>query len=343
MAGTGPGVTPGMIRFALGLLLAALALPRFAAAADIFAANKALGRGINLGNALEAPAEGAWGLTLEEGYFEAVQKAGFQHVRLPVRWSAHAAKEAPYAIEPKFLARVDWAVDQATSRGLRVVLNIHHYEEIFADPVAHQERFLALWRQLAAHYAGRPDPLVFELLNEPHDRLTHEAWNDLVPLALKVIREKHPLRPVVIGPGNWNAASALPRLKLPPGDRQIIATFHYYEPFAFTHQGAEWVKDSPQLGKKWMGATEERSAIRAHFEAAAAWAKQENRPLYVGEFGSYSKADPDSRVRWTRTVREEAERREMSWAYWEFGSGFGAFDRQAKAWREPLLRALVPE
>ncbi|HMO65604.1 MAG TPA: glycoside hydrolase family 5 protein [Verrucomicrobiota bacterium] len=332
-----------MIRPALALVLTGLWLTLPTPAADIFAANRALGRGINLGNALEAPTEGAWGLTLEEGYFEAIRQAGFQHVRLPVRWSAHAAKEAPYTIEPGFLARVDWAVEQAVSRGLRVVLNVHHYEEIFADPGAHQERFLAIWRQLAEHYAGRPDTLVFELLNEPHDRLTHEAWNELHPRVLRLIREKHPDRPVVIGPGNWNAAAALPRLKLPPGDRRIIVTFHHYEPFAFTHQGAEWVKDAPPVGKRWTGTSEERSAIRGQLEAAAAWAKQENRPLYLGEFGAYSKADLDSRVRWTRAVREEAERLGMSWAYWEFGSGFGAFDRQAGVWREPLLRALAPK
>src|SRR5438874_10364757 len=32
--------------------------------------NRLLGHGINLGNALEAPRERAWGLTLEEDYFE---------------------------------------------------------------------------------------------------------------------------------------------------------------------------------------------------------------------------------------------------------------------------------
>ena len=35
-----------------------------AATDDIFAANKKLGREINLGNALEAPKEGEWGVTL---------------------------------------------------------------------------------------------------------------------------------------------------------------------------------------------------------------------------------------------------------------------------------------
>jgi endoglucanase len=41
-------------------------------------------------------------------------------------------------------------------------------------------------------------------------------------------------------------------------------------------------------------------------------------------------------------VRGEAERRGFAWAYWEFGSGFGAYDPEAGAWRDELLRALLP-
>src|SRR5262245_61215606 len=80
---------------------------------EIGTANAKLGRGINLGNALEAPREGAWGVTLKAEYFAAIKKAGFATVRLPVKWSAHASSDAPYTIDPKFAERVDWAVDQA--------------------------------------------------------------------------------------------------------------------------------------------------------------------------------------------------------------------------------------
>src|SRR5436309_6370466 len=76
-------------------------------------ANQALGRGVNFGNVLEAPREGAWGLRLEPEYFEAIKKAGFHSVRLPVKWSAHAAEEPPYALDETFARRVDWALDQA--------------------------------------------------------------------------------------------------------------------------------------------------------------------------------------------------------------------------------------
>src|SRR5690349_17742446 len=104
------------------LTLPLVLLPTVAAnvadATDVFAINRALGRGVNFGNALEAPTEGAWGMELKEEYFAAVQKAGFQHVRIPIKWSAHAKPEPPYTIDPKFFDRVDWAVEQALSRGL---------------------------------------------------------------------------------------------------------------------------------------------------------------------------------------------------------------------------------
>jgi len=47
-------------------------------------------------------------------------------------------------------------------------------------------------------------------------------------------------------------------------------------------------------------------------------------------------------MRWTRAVREEAEGAGLSWAYWEFAAGFGIYDPSTRAWREPLLRALIP-
>src|SRR5258708_1696487 len=76
--------------------------PTASTSSDIHAANKKLGRGINLGNALEAPKEGEWGVKLKPEYFQAIKKAGFDTVRLPVKWSAHAQQEAPYTIAAPF-------------------------------------------------------------------------------------------------------------------------------------------------------------------------------------------------------------------------------------------------
>jgi endoglucanase len=316
--------------------------PETSPSRDIMAANRALGRGINLGNALEAPREGAWGVTLKPEYFTAIKKAGFATVRLPVKWSAHGLAEAPYTVDPKFAERVDWAIDQALANQLNIVVNVHHYNEMDANPDQHLPRLVGLWEQIAARYKNRPAAVYFELLNEPHDKLTEAKWNAAIPRLLAAVRKTNPTRPVIVGPEHWNSARALDKLELPEKDRHLILTIHDYEPFQFTHQGASWVKGAKQWkGRKWTGTAAEQAAVREILGKAAAWAKVHDRPVFLGEFGAYEGADMESRVRWTRFVAREAERLGFSWAYWEFCSGFGAYDPKADKWREPLKAALV--
>lgn len=301
------------------------------------------GRGVNLGNALDAPNEGEWGVTLKESYFEAIQAAGFDSVRIPVKWSNHAERTPPYRIDAAFAKRVDWAIGQALQRGLQAIVNIHHYDEIMKEPDAHRERFLALWRQIAERYRDRPPELAFELLNEPTGKLTAEKWNALAAEAIGVIRPTNPTRQIVVGPVGFNSIKDLPLLELPADDRNLVVTVHYYSPFQFTHQGAEWTGKQSQawLGTKWTATKDEQNAIRRDLNAAIAYGVKHRRAVYLGEFGAYSKADIESRARWTRFVAEEALKRKIGFAYWEFCSGFGVYDPQREAWIEPLKQALL--
>ena len=309
---------------------------------DIHAANKALGRGINCGNALEAPKEGDWGVTLKAEYFKAIKDAGFDSVRLPVKWSAHAKADVPYTIDPKFAARVDWAVDQALANKLNIVVNVHHYGEADTGPDKHLPRLVAIWDQIAARYKDRPAAVYFELLNEPHTKLVEAKWNAAIPQLLMAVRESNPTRPVIVGPANWNAIWALDKLELPKDDRHLILTVHFYDPFEFTHQGASFVKGADKWkGRKWTGSDAETAPIRKQFDKAAAWAKKHDRPVFLGEFGCYHEADMDSRAKWTRFVAREAEARGFSWSYWEFCAGFGAYDPKNEKWREPIKAALI--
>jgi endoglucanase len=298
-----------------------------------------LGRGINLGNKLEAPSEGEWGAPVEAWMLTTIKQGGFATVRIPTRWSAHAATSSPYTIDETFLDRVTRVVDQALSAGLMVVLNMHHYEEIFSDPQAQRDRFLALWQQIVTHFRDYPDTsLVFEVLNEPNTDLTPELWNEFLVDALAVIRQSNPDRYVMLGTAEWGGIGAMNRLQL-PDDNRLIFTFHYYEPFQFTHQGAEWVTGSDAwLGTAW-GTDQDKAAVQNDFDTVAAWALQHDVPVFMGEFGAYSRAALDDRLAWTAFVAREAEARGFSWAYWEFDAGFGAYTNGQ--WNE-LHEALIP-
>ena len=327
----------------LTIIIASLATA--CAAADepnAFAVNKLIGRGVNIGNALEAPSEGEWGVTLQEEYFQKIKDAGFDSIRLPVRWNAHVSNEPPYVIEPNFFKRIDWAIQNSLSRNLPVVLTTHHYNELYNDPAGQKERFLAIWKQIAEHYKNYPHILVFEPLNEPHDNLNADEWNSLVKEVLAVIRQSNPKRTVVFGAINYNDIRRLNTLDLPKDDRNIIVTAHYYLPYEFTHQGAHWAADSNAwMGTKWTGSEDEKQRIAKDFDIAAEWGKKNNRPIYLNEFGVYEKADMESRARYTKFVADAAIERGFSFHYWQFDSDFAVYDIEKKTCIKPLLDALL--
>jgi endoglucanase len=221
---------------------------------------------------------------------------------------------------------------------------MHHYDEIFSAPVDHRERFIGIWKQIAERYMNYPDELYFELLNEPHDNLSVNRWNEYLNEAIDIIRESNPERIIIVGPPNWNSYEHIHRLNLPEDDTNIIVTFHYYEPFKFTHQGADWISGSNAwLGTEWTGTDNEKQAIRDAFDQVYEWASENDRQLLLGEFGAYQEADMASRVRWTEFIAREAESRDIAWAYWEFCAGFGIYDPDTKEWKDSLAEALIPQ
>jgi endoglucanase len=334
------------------MILSATGVASTEAGDAAFSAARSLGRGISLGNMLEAPHEGQWGVRLKPDLFALVKEAGFDTVRLPVRWSNHAEPSRPYRIDEGFFQRVDFAIAEALRQDLNIVVNMHHYRQLDGDPLQEgesavensvlQERFVAMWAQIARRYRSHAtDKLFFELYNEPHGRLNPEAWNALLRKALQAVREANPERFVVIGPAEYYRVGGLPTLSLPSADRRIVVAIALYEPYGFTHQGAPWVDGS----SAWLGTrcctSEQRREVRQALDAAVAWARQHSRPVWIGEFGSHEKADYGSRVTYTRIVRQEIEARGMSWAYWQLTSNFGIFRLDRGTWHTELKDALL--
>jgi len=308
-----------------------------------FAQNAKLGKGINTGNALEAPVEGEWGVIIEERFFKLIADKGFNSVRIPVNWSTPNRTEigAPYEISAQLFTRVDQVIKNALKNRLSVVICMHHYNELYANPMQHKHRFLAIWDQISRHYKNESDSLYFELLNEPHDSLNASVWNGLFAEVLATVRKDNPTRSVIVGPANYNDLNQLNQLVL-PGDSNLILTVHDYLPFQFTHQGAEWVEGSNAwLGTTWDNLESQRKRLDDGLAVVKAYADLHQLPVYVGEFGAYSKGDYYSRCQWTNFMAKTMEGFGFSWAYWEFCWGFGLYNDTTRTWREELTNALL--
>lgn len=308
-----------------------------------------LGRGINLGNMLDAPTEGYWGFKAEPRFIDLAAK-NFATVRVPVRWSNHAARTADATIDEVFAKRVDSVIDALLAKGVYVIVNVHHYNQLHGEPPHPSEfvvessdleaRFLNIWKQLAERYKSRSSKLLFELLNEPHGRLNGEPWNELASRALTIVRQSNPTRTVLVGPSYWNNARDLPKLKMPLADRNLILAIHNYEPLGFTHQGLRWIVMAQPVGTTCCDAAQKK-LITDGLDAAKRWSDANGYPVHLGEFGVVLQAPESSREAHIRFVRDEAEARGFGWAYWELVSDFGVYDARAYRWREPVRRALL--
>ena len=323
-----------------------------------YRAAKNFQHGVNLGDYLEA---GRWGVKISTDEFAAMQREGFDHVRVPVGWQRYAGPAPDFTLSPEIFARVDFAVTNTLAKKMAVIINIHHFEALDENPVKATEEFLKIWRQIAAHYQDFPAQLAFELDNEPHQNATTELMNPIYARAIAEIRQTNPHRTLFVEPGGWGRISELKNLVLPTDDN-VIVSVHCYEPFFFTHQGAGWVgADFKQTGFQFPGPPSQplvpdaklqpknyvldriekyntlpadknpssATAFADKLKYVSAWSDFYGRPAHLGEFGAFTKADAQSRANFYEAFRRTAEKEKLGWCLWDWSASFRYWDKAA--------------
>jgi endoglucanase len=273
-------------------------------------------------------------------YFKMIRDAGFHHVRINL--SAFKHMDSRGDLDLRILEHLDWVLEQASANDLIPIIDEHDYDECQRNPDDCGVKLRAFWKQLADHYANRFPTAVFELLNEPGGKMTAAWWNTFIQSTLPMIRVTNPRRTVIVAAINSEDPREIRKLLLPPQDRNIIVTVHYYKPISFTHQGAPWsLRFALLRGIDWGGENDKRQ-VTSDLETIDTWAKEEARPIYLGEFGAYEAAAMDARVRYTSFVARTAERLGWPWAYWQFDHDFALFHTDTDQWVTPILNGLMP-
>jgi len=286
-----------------------------------------LGRCVNISNMLDAPQEGDWGRPFADEDIARIADAGFTAIRLPARFSAHAGKRPPYAIEPAFMDRVAHIVDLANARGLSVIIDMHHYEELFTDPAGQTPRFAAMWRQIGERFKDAPPSVSFELINEPHDKFGADNLLAVQEPALAEVRRSNPTRIVVFDGPAWAGLNEM--LSSPfPDDPYTVPTFHYYSPVNFGLDKAAWM--NPPVRNDF-GTEADFAEISRDLDKVAEYIERTGRVPFVGEYGAYEQRPTAERTEYYETVSEAFASigvQSCAWGYtntfnlWRDGSGW---------------------
>ncbi len=185
-------------------------------------------------------------LTLDE--LQTLRQSGFDFVRLAVDPGPFLQFQGPRrdALDGILMDRVRLIL----AAGLSVIVDFHP-SDLHPDYTAqaltaglHRPLYQAYLRMLA-RTAGLLDELhsrkiALELMNEPP--LHPDAWQPMLEAAYAAVRRRSADLPVVLdgGDATWMGGMKAIARDAFARDRAVIYTFHYYDPYQFTHQGAPW-------------------------------------------------------------------------------------------------------
>lgn len=181
-------------------------------------------------------------------------------------------------------------------------------------------------------------------------------WNEIQQNVIDAIRTNDSVHTIIVGPAGWNSYNNLKYMPVYEDDN-LIYTFHFYDPFLFTHQGAGWTDPSlvplagvpfPYNSSRMPGFPSELEGtwveysfynyqnegtigkVRELIDIAIQFKEERNVPVFCGEFGVLmDNAVNNDRILWYQVVRTYLEANDIAWTSWDYHGGFGLFEKNS--------------
>jgi len=285
---------------------------------------------------------------IKDADFALLKRLGFRSIRLPIAFTYFETAHIP---TEEILGYIDKVVKQCHRYGFKLVLDYHYGNLNDTNSNAETLKIINLWAKLAKRYANvSADDLFFELYNEP-PHMSPDVWKIVAYNVVTALRKVDKTRTLIIGASNYNSIYELSRF-VRLADENIIYTFHFYEPFFFTHQGASWVgnqvattgvsfpysaENFPALDPRAKGTPGESNhemyrrdgneqSVNDKLQIVKAWGDKYDVPIICGEYGVYNKyADLGSRCRYIKAVRVALKKLGIPGMLWDYNGSFSIF------------------
>jgi len=309
--------------------------------------------------------------------FEDVKSLGCDVVRLPINLHFMTNGAPDYILDPVFLGYLDQAVTWAEDLKIHLILDNHTFDPSVGTDPNIGGVLIKVWTQMALHYKDKSALIYYEVLNEPHG-IEDAVWQPIQQTVINAIRAVDKTHYILVGGADWNNYKNLANIPTLT-DGKIIYTFHFYDPFVFTHQGASWVEPKlvslsgvpfpyqadkmpatpASLQGKWPGQALDNykndgtaEHVKKLIDIAVAFKEQRKAQVFCGEFGVFiPNSSSEDRAQWYKLVCDYLNEKEIPWTIWDYRGTFGLFNKGSaesfeKDLNVPLLEALhfnVPE
>jgi len=264
---------------------------------------------------------------------EKIKELGCDHIRLPVNLHWNSGGPPDYKIEPLLFTFLDQIITWAEEVELHLVIE----NGSTVNNTSYLNRLKAVWRQVAERYKDRSQYVYYEIVNEPYN-IDDNTWGEMQQQVIDEIRAVDTKHTIIVGGAVYNSYEFLHRMPEYTDDN-LIYTFHFYEPFLFTHQGASWTTPSmvdllnvpypydsgrmPELPSSLIGSwldyayndypqNGQDAWLRERIEIAVQFKNERNVPLWCGEWGAFM-GQIEDRARWYEAVRKILEENNVGW------------------------------
>ena len=282
-----------------------------------------------------------------------IKTLGCDVIRLPIPMHDMSSGSPDYKLDPLYFSFLDSVVKWCEDLKLYLILDNHSYDPNGDTSPGVGDILVKVWTQMASHYKDRTRYILYEILNEPHGIAT-SAWGAIQSQTITAIRNIDTRHTIVVGGSNYNTYTELKNLPV-YSDTNLLYTFHFYDPFMFTHQGATWVNPSmaplsgvpfpynpaempacpASLKGTWIESSLNSypsegnvSHVKQLIDNAVTFRNTRNVKIYCGELGVYiPNSDNADRCYWYKTVREYLEEKNIPWTMWDYKGGFGLFNK----------------